>query len=328
MRLKKIFAVGTMFMAITGASAIASAQPAVKLRLGHITSATSIAGQGAQAFAKAAKEISNGQVEIEVFPNGQLGGELEMVSQIRLGTLDIAMSGSGIVAAIEPMFSVTELPFIWKNRDTVWATLNGPIGTKMLASLEPKGIKGLSWGVWDFRGFLMNGTVINTPADMKGKKIRIIENPLYVRTIQALGANPVPMAWPEVYTGLQQKTIDGVETNYHGMADAKLFEVAKNLAVTDHIFSATLYIMNMKKFSSLSPAHQEVVIKAARVAGETMRNGAAKANQDAIALMEKSGVKVTRPDRVPFEKATEPVIKYFSTIVGPQLVQEILDSQK
>lgn len=315
-------------MAITGASAIASAQPAVKLRLGHITSATSIAGQGAQAFAKAAKEISNGQVEIEVFPNGQLGGELEMVSQIRLGTLDIAMSGSGIVAAIEPMFSVTELPFIWKNRDTVWATLNGPIGTKMLASLEPKGIKGLSWGVWDFRGFLMNGTVINTPADMKGKKIRIIENPLYVRTIQALGANPVPMAWPEVYTGLQQKTIDGVETNYHGMADAKLFEVAKNLAVTDHIFSATLYIMNMKKFSSLSPAHQEVVIKAARVAGETMRNGAAKANQDAIALMEKSGVKVTRPDRVPFEKATEPVIKYFSTIVGPQLVQEILDSQK
>lgn len=315
-------------MAITGASAIASAQPAVKLRLGHITSATSIAGQGAQAFAKAAREISNGQVEIEVFPNGQLGGELEMLSQIRLGTLDIAMSGAGIVAAIEPTFSVTELPFIWKNRDTVWATLNGPIGTKMLASLEPKGIKGLSWGVWDFRGFLMNGTEINTPADMKGKKIRIIENPLYVRTIQALGANPVPMAWPEVYTGLQQKTIDGVETNYHGMADAKLYEVAKNLAVTDHIFSATLYIANMKKFNSLSPAHQEVVIKAARVAGETMRNGAAKANQDAIALMEKSGVKVTRPNRVPFEKATEPVIKYFSTIVGPQLVQEILDSQK
>ena len=328
MRLTKFFAVGAIALALTGVTSMAEAQPSVKLRLGHVTSATSIAGQGAQAFAKAAKELSNGQVEIELFPNSQLGGELEMLSQVRLGTLDIAMNGSGIVAAIEPMFSVTELPFIWKNRDTVWATLTGPIGMKLLASLEPKGIKGLSWGVWDFRGFLMNGTAINVPADMKGKKIRVIENPLYVRTIQALGANPVPMAWPEVYTALQQKTIDGVETNYHGMSDSKLFEVAKDLAVTDHIFTATLYIMNLKKFNSLSPAHRDVVLKAARVAGETMRTGAAKANQDAIALMEKNGVRVTRPNRVPFEKATEPVIKYFATIVGPQLVQEVLDSQK
>lgn len=328
MRLNKIFAAGAVFAALASMNSIAFAQQPVKLRLGHITSATSIAGQGAQAFAKAAKEISNGAVEIEVFPNSQLGGELEMLSQIRLGTLDIAMSGSGIVAAIEPSFSITELPFIWKNRDTAWATLTGPIGSGLLASLESKGIKGLSWGVWDFRGFLMNGTAINTPADMKGKKIRIIENPLYVRTLQALGASPVPMAWPEVYTGLQQRTIDGVETNYHGMADAKLYEVAKDLAVTDHIFTATLYMMNLNKFKSLSPAHQDVVLKAARVAGETMRAGAAKANEDAIALMEKSGVKVTRPDRIPFEKATEPVIKYFSTIVGPKLVQDVIDSQK
>jgi len=328
MRLTKIFAAGTIFAALAAVSTTAVAQPTVKLRLGHVTTAASIAGQGAQAFAKAARELSNGQVEIEVFPNSQLGGELEMLSQVRLGTLDIAMNGSGIVAAIEPTFSITELPFIWKNRDTVWAALTGPIGSKLLSSLEPKGIKGLSWGVWDFRGFLMNGTAINTPADMKGKKIRIIENPLYVRTIQALGASPVPMAWPEVYTGLQQRTIDGVETNYHGMADAKLFEVAKNLAVTDHIFTATVYLMNLKKFSSLSPAHQDVVLKAARVAGETMRAGAAKANEDAIALMEKSGVKVTRPNRAPFVKATEPVIKYFSTIVGPDLVQQVLESQK
>ncbi len=328
MRLIKIFFAGTIFAAFAAVTTTAVAQPVVKLRLGHVTTAVSIAGQGAQAFAKAAKEISNGQIEIEVFPNSQLGGELEMLSQVRLGTLDIAMNGAGIVAAIEPTFSITELPFIWKNRDTVWGTLTGPIGTKLLGSLEPKGIKGLSWGVWDFRGFLMNGTAINTPADMKGKKIRIIENPLYVRTIQALGASPVPMAWPEVYTGLQQRTIDGVETNYHGMSDAKLYEVAKNLVLTDHIFTATVYLMNMKKFSSLSPAHQDVILKAARVAGETMRAGAAKANEDAIALMEKNGVKITRPSRVPFEKATEPVIKYFATIVGPDLVQQVIDSQK
>jgi tripartite ATP-independent transporter DctP family solute receptor len=328
MRYSKWVVASTFAASLIGTSTVAFAQPVVKLRLGHVTSAVSIAGQGAKAFAEAAKELSKGQVEIELFPNSQLGGELEMLSQVRLGTLDIAMNGSGIVAAIEPMFSVTELPFIWKNRDAAWNTLTGPVGTRLLASLEPKGIKGLSWGVWDFRGFLMNGTPISTPADMKGKKIRVIENALYVRTIQSLGANPVPMAWPEVYTGLQQRTIDGVETNYHGMSDSKLYEVGKNLAISDHIFTATVYLMNMKKFQSLSPAHQDVVLKAARAAGETMRKGAAKANEDAIQIMEKNGVKVTRPDRAAFETSTAPVIKYFSTIVGADLVNDVIAAQK
>lgn len=328
MRHLKSTAAALLAVAFCAVTLQAAAQPKVKLRLGHVTSATSIAGQGSAAFAEAAKRLSNGEVEIELYPNSQLGGELEMLSQVRLGTLDVAMAGSGIVAAIEPTFSVTELPFIWKNRDTAWQVLTGPIGTRVLSTLEPKGIKGLAWGVWDFRGFLMNGTDITTPANMKGKKIRVIENPLYVRTLQSYGGNPVPMAWPEVYTALQQKTIDGVETNYHGMADSKLFEVAKNLAVTDHIFTATAYVMNLKKFQSLSPAHQDVVLKAARQAGETMRAGAAKANSDAIALMEKNGVKVTQADRESFVKASEPVIKYFSTLVGPDLVKEIQAAQQ
>lgn len=328
MRHPKWIAATLMAASLGFASFQALAQPKVKLRLGHVTSATSIAGQGGKAFAEAAKQLSNGEIEIELFPNSQLGGELEMLSQVRLGTLDIAMNGSGIVAAIEPTFSVTELPFIWKDRDSAWQVLTGPIGTRILGTLDAKGIKGLSWGVWDFRGFLMNGTDISAPANMKGKKIRVIENPLYVRTIQAFGANPVPMAWPEVYTALQQRTIDGVETNYHGMSDSKLYEVAKNLAVTDHIFTATVYLMNLKKFQSLSPAHQEVILKAARAAGETMRKGAAQANADAIAIMEKNGVKITKPDRPAFENAVTGVHKYFSTLVGPDLLKEVVAAQK
>jgi tripartite ATP-independent transporter DctP family solute receptor len=319
---------GLLSAALGAFSVQAHAQAKVKLRLGHVTSATAIAGQGGKAFADAARQLSNGEIEIELFPNGQLGGELEMLSQVRLGTLDIAMNGSGIVAAIEPTFSVTELPYIWKDRESAWKVLTGPTGTRILGTLEAKGIKGLSWGVWDFRGFLMNGTDINQPANMKGKKIRVIENALYVRTVQAFGGNPVPMAWPEVYTALQQRTIDGVDTNYHGMADSKLFEVAKSLAITDHIFTATVYVMNMKKFQSLSPAHQDVVLKASRAAGETMRAGAAKANQDAIALMEKNGVKLIRPERLPFENAAAGVHKFFSTMVGADLLKEVADAQR
>src|SRR5690606_28783720 len=132
---------------LCGTSAAAMAQAKVKLRLGHVTSANAPAGKGSAKFAETAKAVSNGEVEVELYPNGQLGGELDMLSQIRLGTLDLAMIGSGLVSSIEPTFSVTELPFIWKSGDSAWETLNGPIGQKILGTLESKGIKGLAWGI-------------------------------------------------------------------------------------------------------------------------------------------------------------------------------------
>jgi tripartite ATP-independent transporter DctP family solute receptor len=306
----------------------AFAQTKTTLRIGHVTSLQAIAGQGSSKLKEVAEQLSNGEIEVQIFPNGQLGGELEMVSQVRLGTLDMAMAGSGIVAAIEPTFSITELPFIWKSREQAWKVLNGSTGAKMFALLEPKGIKALSWGVWDMRGFLTVGFDVAKPDDLKGKKIRVIENPLYVRTIRAYSGNPVPMAWPEVYSALQQKTIDGVETNYHGMADSKLYEVAKSLTVSDHIWTATVFMVNKKKLDGLSPKQQEVLAKAALAAGETMFVNAGKANADAIALMEKNGVKIVRPDRADFEKAVEPVHKYFANLVGADLLEEVKAAQK
>ena len=310
------------------AQSAAFAQTKTTLRIGHVTSLQAIAGQGSTKFKEVAEKLSNGEIEVQIFPNGQIGGELEMLSQVRLGSLDMVMAGSGIVANIEPSFSITELPFIWKSREDAWRVLNGPIGTKLFALLEPKGIKALSWAAWDMRGFLTSNFDVAKPDDLKGKKVRVIENPLYVRTLRAFGGNPVPMAWPEVYSALQQKAIDGVETNYHGMSDAKLYEVAKHLVVSDHIWTATIYLINKKIFEALPAKHQEVVMAAAKAAGETMFAGAGKANADAITLMEKSGVKIIRPDRGPFETAIDPVHKYFANLVGADLIDEVKAAQK
>ena len=313
---------------VLGWSGVVAAEATVNLRIGHVTTIEAIAGQGSTKLAAMAKELSNGAIEIEIFPNGQLGGELEMVSQVRLGELDMAMVGSGLAAAIEPTFSITELPFIWKSRESAWEVLNGPVGHEVLALMEPKGIKGLAWGVWGFRGFLTNGFAINSVDDMKGRKIRIVENPLYVQTIRAFGGNPVPMAWPEVYSALQQKAIDGVETNYHGMADAKQYEVATHLAVSNHIFTSTVYLMNLDVYNSLSAEHQEIIMKSALAAGETMRDGAQKANEDAIALMEASGITVTHPERESFAARAQEVHDKFSVFIGPKVLSAVKAAQE
>lgn len=325
MRIKMLM-IATMCLVGALASS-ASADNVIKLRIGHITNLSSITGQGSTKFAETVKELSKGAMEVEIFPNGQLGGELEMLSQVRLGTLDLELMGSGVVASIEPAFSVTELPFIWKDGAAARKVLTGPIGDKILARLDAKGIKGLGWGAWGLRGFLTSNFEVNSPADLKGRKIRIIENPLYVRTIQALGGSPVPMAWPEVYSALQQHTIDGVETNYLGMADGKLQEVSKNLSITNHIFTATVFIMNLPRFQALSPDMRAIIVKAAQAGGAVMFDGADKANQDAITVMEKGGVKVTHPDLAAFKKAALPVQDYFAKQIGPDLLKEVEAAQ-
>jgi TRAP-type transport system periplasmic protein len=305
----------------------ASAQDKIKLRIGHITNLTSLTGKGSTTFAENVKALSNGTMEVEIYPSAQLGGELDMLSQVRLGSLDAALLGSGIVASIEPTFSITELPFLWKGSEAVRKVLAGPIGQKILERLDDKGIKGLAWGAWGFRGVITSNFEVQSPSSLKGRKIRIIENSLYVRTVRALGGDPVPMAWPEVYSALQQHTIDGVETNYFGMADGKLQEVCKDLAVTDHIFTATVFMMNKKRFDALSAEQQAIIIKAARTAGEVMFDGADKANQDAIALMEKGGVKVAHPDLAPFKDSGKKVQDFYAAQIGHELIDQIIAAQ-
>ncbi len=137
----------------------------------------------------------------------------------------------------------------------------------------------------------------------------------------------MPVAWPEVYAGLQQKTFDGVDTSYFAFLDAKLHEVADNLSITDHIYTATLFLINLKKFDSLSPEQKEALRKAALAAGTLMSQSVDKTNDDAIAAMQQRGVKITRPDRDALAKLVAPVHDAFAPIVGRELLSEVKAAQ-
>jgi TRAP-type transport system periplasmic protein len=308
-----------------------SATPTVRVasfRIGTAMTDRHPVGLGAIRMAEALQERSNGRIKVDVYNAAQLGGELDMLSQIRLGSLDMAMITSGLVASIEPTFSLTEFPFIWKSDVAARQVLDGPIGQNLLSLLENKGIKGLAWGELGFRGILATSRPVQKPDDLKGLKIRVVENPLYVQTLRAFGANPVPMSWPEVYTGLDQGTIDAVDTNYSGMFDSKLYEVSKNLAVTDHIYTGLVVLMNLKKFQELPKDLQAAVQEAAKAGGERTRETARGANNEAIKFMETKGVRVTHPDRGAFEARVPDVYKRFAAQVPQNLIDEVKAAQK
>jgi tripartite ATP-independent transporter DctP family solute receptor len=309
-----------------------AAQPAApaqtyRYRLGIVVTREALGGEFGLTFIEAAKQKSNGQIQIDFFDKAQLGGETEMLGGVRLGTLDMAILGSGIVGQVEPTFSMTELPFLWKSPEHVHKMLDGQVGQRMMSLLEPKGIKGLVFGEWGQRELLVRTKPVNNADDVKGLKVRVIENPIYVSTWRTFGANPVPMAWPEVYTGLQQGTIDAVDTNPIGMRDAKLYEVAKHLARTSHIYTVLVLMMNLEKWKALPPNLQQALMEAAKEGQKANRERAKTENDKAIEIMQQNGVRVTNPDVTKFRAEATKVHQQFATQVGPDLLKQVQEAQ-
>ena len=305
----------------------ALAQEVKKLRIGWGTTLEGAGGTAVKKMAEVLKDKTGGRVELVLFPNSQLGGEVEMLSQIRSGNLDLGLIGSGVVSGLEPSIQVTILPFIWKSRDSFWKVITGPIGDKILTNFDNKGVKGLAWGTWGERAFLTIGYPVNSPADLKGKKIRVTQAPMFLKTMETMGGNPVPLPWPEVYTALHTKTVQGVETSIWSAPEAKLYEVTTHLAVSKHFIDTAVFLMNGPAFKALSPQDQKAMIEAARVGGKAHFDAISKSTDEAIKLMEQKGMKVTYPDQAAFRAIVAPVYKLFEKDVGANLIEEIRAAQ-
>ncbi|MCY1416215.1 2,3-diketo-L-gulonate-binding periplasmic protein YiaO [compost metagenome] len=286
-------------------------------------------GQGAQKFAELVGEKSGGKIKVRLFAGGTLGGDLQTVSALQGGTLDLTVLNSGILAAQVPEFAMLDFPYLFNNTAEAHAVIDGEVGQQLHASLENKGLVGL--GYWDlgFRNLTNSKRPVTKPEDMQGLKIRVIQSPIYLETFKALGANPVPMPFPEVYTALEQRTVDGQENPYTVILGNKFHEVQKYLSATNHIYNPQSFVIGQKTWKKLSSDEQALIREAAQEAQTYQREITAKAQTEALDKLKQEGVAANEiaPEEIErFRDKVQPVVEQFAKDLDPALVKAMYEA--
>lgn len=300
----------------------------VTLKLAHMVSTSAHYHIGSLELAKLIETRTKGALKIEIFPAGQLGkGERELIEGLQIGTIDLVVTSTGPMGGFVPQMLVVDLPFLFRDNSHVDKVLDGPIGEGLLKDLSKVGIKGIAFWENGFRNLTNNKRPIHKPEDVKGLKLRTMENEVHMEAFRNLGADPTPMAWGEVYTALQQGVIDGQENPIGIIRTHKIYEVNKHLALSGHVYSPAMLIMNEKKFSSLSADLQKILMETGREAAKFER----KFNRDSEAKwleeLKGFGMQISSPDKGLFQKATEPTYKKYESRFGKDLIDRIVGTK-
>ena len=284
MAFRKLVASMTLGLGLVAASASLHAQTTMKISIS--TAQNSHQGVAIDTFAKEVAARTGGRYKVETFYNGSLGGERESIEAVQLGTQELAFSSTGPVPNFVPDAKILDVPFLFRDKAHARAVLDGPIGQELLTKFDAKGFKALAWAENGFRHMTNSKRDVKEPADLKGLKMRTMENPVHIAAYKGLGIITTPMAFPEVFTALPQGTVDGQENPLPVIMSAKFSQVQKHLSLTGHVYSPCIFVMNKGSFDKLSAADKTAFLDAAKVA--------AKANRDRVDQDDANGVKELR----------------------------------
>lgn len=278
---------------------------------------------GMEKFAEIVAAKSGGKIKVNLYPGGVLGGDAPNVSAIQGGTLEMASMNSGILASEVKEFAIFDFPFMFASPQEADAVCDGPFGKMMNAKLEAKGIVGLAYWELGFRDITNSRHPIRTVDDIKGLKLRVIPNAINVDWVKALDANPTPLAFPEVYSALEQKAIDGQENPVTVIDANKFYEVQKYLAITNHQYNPQSIIISKKFWDTLTADEKKILEDAAIQAGSYERKLSREQAGTALADLKKHGMEVSEFSPAEMEKFREkmkPVIAKYTGIVGADTV--------
>jgi tripartite ATP-independent transporter DctP family solute receptor len=249
--------------------------------------------QGMEKFKEIVEKNSGGKLKVNLFPGGTLGSDQANVSAIQGGTLEMASMNSGIFASQVKDFAVFDFPFMFASGKEADTVVDGAFGKKMHAKLEEKGLVGLAYYELGFRNLTNGKRAINKVSDVEGLKLRVIPNPINVDWVKALGANPTPLPWPEVYAALEQGAVDGQENPVATINGAKLYEVQKHLALTGHQYNPQSVVISKKFWDTLSAAEKKILSDAATESAKFQRATARTLEASLLENLKKNGMQVT-----------------------------------
>jgi TRAP-type transport system periplasmic protein len=319
-----LLAVGAAVLAI-GTAAHAQTR---EVKIGYALAPNSHYGAGANAWAASFEKATNGQFKFRQFPSSALGGERELLEGLQLGTVEAAIVSSGTLSNFVPEVGVTDIPFLFRDINHARSVLDGPIGQDLLGKFKSRNLVALAWGEQGFRHITNGKHPITKPEDLKGLKIRTMENPVHITAFRTLGAAPTPMAWPEVTGALQQGTIDGQENPISVIASAKLSAVQKHLALTGHVYSPAMLLVSPKFWDSLNDSQKAAVTAGAKEGAKAMRQFVDDIEKKGVDELRAQGMQITEvPNKAPFQQALSPAYQQYASKYGKELIDRIANAK-
>ena len=303
---------------------LAAQAQTVKLTLGHGAAPGNPRHEASVKFAEAVKAKSGGRIEVQVAPSAQLGDDAAMVTAMRTGALDMSANSQGAVANAVPEYAAFGMPFLFSNAAAAFKLLDGPLGKELADKSAEKGL--ILLGTWDngIRQMSNSKRPIVKVEDMKGLKMRVPPDATLVDIMKALGAESQQIKFAELYVALQQGVVDGQENPLVNFHASKLYEVQKYLALTNHQFQMTPFLMSKRTWDKLTDADKKAVTEAAAEATALQRRLSQEADDKLLADIKTKGVQVSTPDKAAFEKATAEVDdKWIASPIGPYVKKVI-----
>ena len=308
-------------LALLPAAPVAAQQT---LKMNISISQNSHYGAAVDVFAREVEKRTDGRYKVQNFYSGALGAERESIEALQVGTLDLTMTSTGPVPNFVPEVAILDIPFLFKDYAQARATLDGAIGQDMLQKFPSKGLVALAWGENGFRHMTNNKRQVMLPDDLKGLKMRTMENPVHMQAYKAFGIIPTPMAFTEVFTALQQGTVDGQENPLSVISAAKFDQVQKYMTLTGHVYSPALILMSKAQYDKLSAADKQAFLESAKEAVKANRARIDDDERKAVAdLRAKGMVIVENVDKAKYQAALGPTYIEFGKKFGQENIDKI-----
>ncbi|WP_336487780.1 DctP family TRAP transporter solute-binding subunit [Methylobacterium nigriterrae] len=298
------------------------------LRLGYLFSQSSQLGAGAERFASEVAKRTGGGYRVELYPNGAVGGEVEMTEELRLGHLDIAFITSAPFGSIIPEFGVFDIPFLFRDARHAHAVFDGPIGQDYLRKFQQKGLVALAWGENGMRHITNSKRPVTSPDDLNGLSMRVPQSEVMLTGFRSLGVKVEPLAFPALYGALQSGQFDGQENPIAVIAASHFDKVQKHLTLSGHVYSWAAIVVSKAAWDALGPSEQKAFVEAAKLGGQISREVAGRAEQEGVDALRKSGMNVVASvDRAAFERNLQSATAGFSRTYGAETIQQIKSVQ-